>query len=123
MYSKKKSGLSPPLVGQVCVNFCGYRLPRGQRDGSLWPYSRFSSPEPLLFLPIPQLYSLGSADPVPDPVLLRKSGSVGNGTQSSGSVAKNYTAQSRSKVYYYYYYYYYYGSTTLCWALAAFPVS
>jgi hypothetical protein len=25
-------------------------MPRGQRDGSLRPYSRFSRPEPLLFL-------------------------------------------------------------------------
>jgi hypothetical protein len=29
-------------------------------------------------------------DPVPDPVLLRKSGSAGNGTRTSGSVARNY---------------------------------
>jgi hypothetical protein len=28
-------------------------------------------------------------DPVPDPVLLRKSGSAGNRTQTSGSVARN----------------------------------
>jgi hypothetical protein len=27
-----------------------YKVPRGQRDGSLLPYSRFSRPEPLLFL-------------------------------------------------------------------------
>jgi hypothetical protein len=26
-------------------------VPRGQRDGSLWPYSRVSRPEPLRFLP------------------------------------------------------------------------
>jgi hypothetical protein len=31
----------PPLVGEVSVNFCGQRLSRGQRDGSLPPYSRF----------------------------------------------------------------------------------
>jgi hypothetical protein len=31
----------PPLVGEVIANFCGYRVPRGQRDGSLRPYSRF----------------------------------------------------------------------------------
>jgi hypothetical protein len=41
----------PPLVGEVSVNFCGYRVSRGQRDGSLRPYSRLSRPEPLLFLP------------------------------------------------------------------------
>jgi hypothetical protein len=37
----------------------------------------------------PQLYSRGRVDPVPDPLLLRKSGSAGNGTRTSGSVARN----------------------------------
>jgi hypothetical protein len=37
----------------------------------------------------PQLYSRGCVDLVPDPLLLRKSGSDGNRTQTSGSVAKN----------------------------------
>jgi hypothetical protein len=32
-----------PLVGEVSANFCGYRVPRGQRDGSLQQYSRQSS--------------------------------------------------------------------------------
>jgi hypothetical protein len=41
----------PSFVGEVSANFLGYRVPRGQRDGSLQPYSRFSRPEPLLFLP------------------------------------------------------------------------
>jgi hypothetical protein len=36
----------------------------------------------------PQLYSRGWVDPVPDPPL-RKSGSDGNKTRASGSVAKN----------------------------------
>jgi hypothetical protein len=40
----------PPLVGEVNANFCGSRVPRGQRDGSLRLYSRFSRPQPLLFL-------------------------------------------------------------------------
>jgi hypothetical protein len=39
-----------PLVGRVSSNFCGYRMPCGQRGGSLRPYSRFSRPKPLLFL-------------------------------------------------------------------------
>jgi hypothetical protein len=44
---------------------------RGQRDGSLWPYSRFSRQEPLLFYQVaPQLYSRGWVDPVPDPLLI-----------------------------------------------------
>jgi hypothetical protein len=42
------------------ANFCGYRVPRDQRDGFLRPYSRFSRQEPLLFYQIaPQLYSRG----------------------------------------------------------------
>jgi hypothetical protein len=45
-------------------------MPRGQRDGSLRPYSRISRQEPLLFCQVvPQLYSLGWVDPVPDPLL------------------------------------------------------
>jgi hypothetical protein len=27
----------PPLVGEVSVNFCGYRVSRGQRNGSRRP--------------------------------------------------------------------------------------
>jgi hypothetical protein len=37
----------------------------------------------------PQLYSRGWVDPVPDPLLLRKSGSAGNRSRTSGSVARN----------------------------------
>jgi hypothetical protein len=37
----------------------------------------------------PQLYSRGWVDPVPDPLLLRKSDSAGNRTRTSGSVARN----------------------------------
>jgi hypothetical protein len=37
----------------------------------------------------PQLYSRGKVDPVPDPLLLRKSGSAENRTRPPGSVAKN----------------------------------
>jgi hypothetical protein len=40
----------PPLVSEVSADFCGYRVPCGQRDGSLWPYSRISRLEPLRFL-------------------------------------------------------------------------
>jgi amino acid transporter len=37
---------------------------------SLWPYSRFSRQEPLLFYQVaPQLYSRGWVDPVPDPLV------------------------------------------------------
>jgi hypothetical protein len=59
-----------PLVGEVIANVCGYRVPRGQRDGSLRSYSRFSRQEPLLFYQVaPQLWSRGWVDPVPDPLL------------------------------------------------------
>jgi hypothetical protein len=42
----------------------------------------FSRPKPLLFFQVsPHLSSRGWVDPVPDPLLLRKSGSTGNRTQ------------------------------------------
>jgi hypothetical protein len=41
----------PPLIDEVNSSFSGQRVPRGQIDGSLWPYSRPSTPKPLLFLP------------------------------------------------------------------------
>jgi hypothetical protein len=62
-----------PLVGEVSANFCGERLPRGQRNGSLRPYSRFlERSRSFLFQVVPQLYSRGWKDPVPDLLLLRK---------------------------------------------------
>jgi hypothetical protein len=80
----------PPLVDEVNANICGQRVPHGQRDESLRPYSRLSRPEPLLFFQLaPQLYSRGLLDLLPDSLLLRKSGSPGNGTRTSGSVARN----------------------------------
>jgi hypothetical protein len=78
-----------PCRRSDCQLFCGKRVPRGQRGGSLRPYSWFSRQEPLLLYQVaPQLYSRGWVDPVPDPLLLF-SGSAGNRTRSSGSVAKN----------------------------------
>jgi hypothetical protein len=41
----------PPLVGEVSANFCGERVSRVQRNGSPRPYSRFSRPKLLIFLP------------------------------------------------------------------------
>jgi hypothetical protein len=65
-------------------------VPRGQRDGSLRPYSRFLDQSRYFFFQVaPQLHSRGWVHPVPDPLLLRKSGSAGNRTQSSGSVTRN----------------------------------
>jgi hypothetical protein len=43
----------------------------------------------------PQLYSRGWEDPVPDPLLLRKSGSAGNRTRTSGSVTLTTRPQRR----------------------------
>jgi hypothetical protein len=75
-------------------------VPRGQRDGSLRPYSRSSRQEPLLFYQVaPQLYSRGSVNPVPDPLLFF-SGSAGNRTRASGSVAKNSDHQTTEAVRY-----------------------
>jgi hypothetical protein len=37
----------PPLVSEVSANFCGERVSRGQCDGYLRPYSRFSTSKPL----------------------------------------------------------------------------
>jgi hypothetical protein len=60
----------PPLVGEVIANFCGWRVPRGQRESSLRTYSRFSWQGPLFFYQVaPQLHSQGWVDPVPDPLL------------------------------------------------------
>jgi hypothetical protein len=36
----------PPHVGEVIANYCGERVPRGQRDGSLRPHSRLSRRTP-----------------------------------------------------------------------------
>jgi hypothetical protein len=65
-------------------------MPRGQRDESLRPYSQMSIPEPLLFFQVaPQLYTRRRVDPVPNPLLLRKSASTGYRTRIFGSVARN----------------------------------
>jgi hypothetical protein len=46
--------------------------------------------EQTFFQVTPQLYSPGWLDPVPDPLLLTKSGRAWNRTQTSGSVARNW---------------------------------
>jgi hypothetical protein len=50
----------------------------------------------------PQLHSRGWVDPVPDPLLLRKSGNAGNRTRTFGSVARNsdHWPQRRSTFFY-----------------------
>jgi hypothetical protein len=77
------------LSAKWLPTFADRGVPRGQRDGYLRPYSRFSRQEPLLFYQVtPQLYSRGWVDPVPDP--LHFSGSAGKRIRASRSVAKNY---------------------------------
>ena len=63
--------------------FADRGVSHGQRNGSPRPFLiSFSRPEPLLFIHVaPQLTSRGWVDPVPDPLLLRKSGSAGNRTR------------------------------------------
>jgi hypothetical protein len=82
-----------PLVGEVSANFRGYKgcLVVSVTD----PYGRnlgffYRRPEPLIFFHVaPQLYSRDCMDPVPDLLLLRKSGSAGNRTRPFGSAPRN----------------------------------
>jgi hypothetical protein len=56
------------------------------------PYCRFLGfldRSRYFFFQVAQLYSWGSADPVRDPLLVRKSSSAENRTRTSGSVARN----------------------------------
>jgi hypothetical protein len=39
------------ISSEASANFCGQRMPHGQHDGSLRPYTRISRQEPLLILP------------------------------------------------------------------------
>jgi hypothetical protein len=82
----------PPHFGEISANFAdrAYHLVSvidtyGRILGFL-DWSRYC-----FFQAAPQLYSRGWVDPVPDPLLLRKSGSSGNRTRTrtSGSVDRN----------------------------------
>jgi hypothetical protein len=54
----------------------------------------FLDPSRYFFFQVtPQLYSRGWVDPVPDPLLPRKSGRAGNRTRTAGSVARNIRPQ------------------------------
>jgi hypothetical protein len=73
----------PPLVGEVSANFL-------RVEGVAWSAQRIPTAINLGFLDrsryffiqvAPQLSSRGWADPVPDPILLRKSGRAGNRTR------------------------------------------
>jgi hypothetical protein len=81
----------PLLVSKVNPNFCRWSEccvvsvaeSYGRNLGSL-DQSHY-----LFFQVAPQLFSWCWVDPIPDPLLLRKSVSARNQTQTSGSVARN----------------------------------
>jgi hypothetical protein len=80
----------PPLVNEISANFAdrGYSVVNATDHydcilGFL-DRSRYSS-----FQVAPQLYSRGWVDPVPDPLLLRKSDNAGNRTRTPGCVVRN----------------------------------
>jgi hypothetical protein len=69
----------PPYVGEVSASFCGHKLSFGRLNGSSRPYSRFSRAQLILFLSCSSwVITRGWVDPVPDPLILRKSGSTRN---------------------------------------------
>jgi hypothetical protein len=64
----------PPLVSEISANFCGRKVSCGRGNGSPHPYSQFLDQSHYFSFQIaPKLYSRGWVDPVPDPLLLRKS--------------------------------------------------
>jgi hypothetical protein len=87
---KELCGLSPqanytdwerlPIFGEVSANFLRF-------EGVAWSAQRIlgflDRSRYFFFQAAPQLYSRGWVDPVPDPLLLRKSGSAGNRTRTS----------------------------------------
>jgi hypothetical protein len=69
-----------PLVSEVSANFLRI-VSRDQCNRSPLPYSRFLGRRNYYFFQAaPQVYLRGRVDPIPDPLLLRKSGSAGNRT-------------------------------------------
>jgi hypothetical protein len=100
--NKKKKTLWPestiklyrPSYRRLSAKLAPTFADRGRRVVSVTdPYARipgFLDRSRYFFFQIaPQLYSRGRVDPVPDPLLIRKSGSAGNRTRTFGSVARN----------------------------------
>jgi hypothetical protein len=83
----------PPLV-EVSSNFCSV-VSVADLCGRILGFldrSRY------FFFPVAaQLYSKDWVNPVPDPLLFRKSGSAGNRTRTSGSVARNSDLTTRTQ--------------------------
>jgi hypothetical protein len=72
----------PPLVGEVITNFADKNVSRGQSDDPYGHIIGFQNGSRYFFFQVAiQLYSRGWVDPVPDPILFRKFGSVGNRTR------------------------------------------
>jgi hypothetical protein len=94
LYELSDSHLSAKLV----QTFVDGGVSRSQRGGSPTAViSVFLDRSRYFFSQVsPQLYSRNCVYPVPDPLLLRKSGSAGNGTRTSGSVTLISTQQRRS---------------------------
>jgi hypothetical protein len=93
LYRPRDRRLSAKLVPTFADRGChvsAWRIPYGRILGFL-DRSRY------IFLVAPQLYSRGWVDPVPDPLLLRKSGSAGNRTRTSGTLSTS--PQSSSMCY------------------------
>jgi hypothetical protein len=85
LYRPRERRLSAKLVPTFADR--GYHVSVTYRYGRILGFldrSRY-----FFFVVAPQLYSRGWVDPVPDPLLLRISGSAKNRTRTSGSVASN----------------------------------
>jgi hypothetical protein len=93
-WSESVSELYPPSDRRLSAKLVPTFADRGCHVVSVTdPYGRIREildrSHYFFFQVAPQLYSRGWVDPVPDPLLLRKSGSAGNWTRTSGSVARN----------------------------------
>jgi hypothetical protein len=74
-----------PTFADIGYHVVSVTNPYGRIIGFLDRSSHF------FFQVAPVLYSRGWVDPVPDPLLLRKPGSAGNRTQTSGLIKISYT--------------------------------
>jgi hypothetical protein len=107
------------LSANLVRTFADSGVSRGQGNGSPTAVISVSRPEPYFsFQVAPQLYSRGWVDPVPEPLLLRKSGSARNWTRTSGTVVKNLDHQGWSKwekTFLNSNYFYYLGNVNFTW--------
>jgi hypothetical protein len=97
LYRPRDSRLSAKLVPTFADRGC-HEVSTTDPHGRILDFldrSRY-----IFFQVAAQLYSRGWVDPVPDPLLLRKSGSAGNRTRTSGSVARNSDHKTTEVVYY-----------------------